>query len=515
MKEEEKYVIGFKHSVNLKSILSSIADFLIIIYPTGIIQSVNRATCDMLEYRENEIVGKKIELIFHEDTNTGSEELKKCAQILSKNMKQNQIFSESGINKLIESGSIKDVLGTCITKTGKRIPVSFTGSVIHDDEDNAIKIIITVHDMRQALALINERTSELTILMERMVQSMAEGVVMVDEHGEVLVINPRARQLLNFDFDTNITAAAWKEKITSIGLREDTMTKFEDNNSMITNEVKISNMGESIFLNCEMTPVKDLQGNRIGIVTIIRDVTKEKEIDRMKTEFISIVSHELRTPLSIIKDGIGLVLDKTLGDINEKQERFLSVADNNIDRLSSVINNLLDISIIEAGKIELKKSSVNLQNLIKGIASTFSRPANDKGLNLTVDLPEKQIDIYADSEKIIQIFTNLISNSLKFSEKGYIKISIRDIGNKVECCVADTGIGIAGEDLSKVFGKFHQFNRVPGSGEKGTGLGLAITKVLVELHGGKIWIESQLGKGTKIYFTFQKYSSDMNKIQNY
>lgn len=229
-----------------------------------------------------------------------------------------------------------------------------------------------------------------------------------------------------------------------------------------------------------------------------------QRLDQLKSDFISTVSHELRTPLSITKEGISLVLGKIPGDINEKQAKILVAAKNNIDRLARIINELLDISKIEAGKAELKKGQVDMTGLIREIVSSFGPEVKKKGLSLKLNLPKKGIDIYADRDKIIQVFTNLISNSLRFTEKGYIKISAVERKKEVECTVADTGRGIPEEDLPRAFGKFQQFGRMAGPGEKGTGLGLSIAKGIIEMHRGKIWVESGPGKGTKFNFILPK-----------
>lgn len=343
--------------------------------------------------------------------------------------------------------------------------------------------------------------------MESMVESMAEGVVMVDERGEVMVVNPRARQLLGLEFEGRVTAKIWEEKTEAIGLREG-IKQCRSDNRLSSKDVVVSMRGESTFLHCDLAPVRNEKNEVIGMVTILRDVTKEKEVDQMKTEFVSIVSHELRTPLSITNEGLSLVLDGISGELNEKQGKILTTAKNNIDRLTNIVNSLLDISKIEAGKVELKRCPVDLNNLIVGLISSFSKRASDKGLEFKTHLPEKPIVFYADAEKITQVFTNLISNALKFTKEGRVEISALEREDEVECSVADTGVGISGDDLHKTFGKFQQFDRVPGAGEKGTGLGLSIAKALVELHHGKIWLESRLGKGSKFSFTLPKYTTE-------
>ena len=249
------------------------------------------------------------------------------------------------------------------------------------------------------------------------------------------------------------------------------------------------------------------EGDIIGIVTILRDITKEKEIDKMKTEFISTVSHELRTPLTTIREAVSQVLDGILGKTTKEQKDFLSVCLGDIDRLRRIINNLLDISKIEAGKVEIKRGMVDIVVLSKEVIANFTPRAREKNLEIKEVLPQETIEVYVDRDKVIQVFTNLIGNALKFTKEGHIEISIADKEEIVECSVSDTGLGISKEDLLRVFSKFQQFGRVDGPGEKGTGLGLSIAKGIVEMHKGKIWVESELDKGSKFTFTLPKYTA--------
>lgn len=236
---------------------------------------------------------------------------------------------------------------------------------------------------------------------------------------------------------------------------------------------------------------------------------KLNELDKLKSDFISTVSHELRTPLAITKEGISIVIDGIPGDINDKQKKVLIIARNNVDRLSRIINDLFNISKIEAGQLELRKTQVSINDLVKQLASSLRLKTKEKGLKLKTDIPKNDINIYIDPDRIIQVFDNLTYNAIKFTEKGSIELSVKDKKNEIECAVKDTGIGISKEDLSKVFQKFQQFDRTPGPGKKGTGLGLAISKGIVELHKGKIWIESELRKGTKFSFVLPKTRDDL------
>ncbi|MCK4883030.1 MAG: diguanylate cyclase [Candidatus Omnitrophica bacterium] len=234
-----------------------------------------------------------------------------------------------------------------------------------------------------------------------------------------------------------------------------------------------------------------------------------QDLDRLKSDFISTVSHELRTPLAITKEGITLIQDGILGEINEKQEKVLVTARDSIDRLARLITSLLDISRIEAGNIEIKKSMISVTKVAEQVASFFETKAADKGLELRVNVPEAGVDAYADNDRIIQVFTNLVGNALKFTDAGSIEISVEEKEDEIECSVADTGKGVTEEDIPKMFVKFQQIGRVHGDGERGTGLGLSIARSIIEMHEGKIWVESEIDKGTKFIFTLPKYAEDV------
>jgi len=247
-----------------------------------------------------------------------------------------------------------------------------------------------------------------------------------------------------------------------------------------------------------------------GIKTLYRELegkTEElKRLDQLKSDFISTVSHELRTPLTIIREAVAQVLDGILGDTTNEQREVLSVGLEDIDRLARIINDLLDISKIERGKLEIKRERTNIAELIKTLHTSFLPKARNRGIEIGIICSSKDIVVYAEKDQLIQVFNNLIGNALKFTDKGSITISAVDKGDVVECSVADTGRGLKEEDASKLFSKFQQFGRGAGPGEKGTGLGLAISKGIVELYKGKIHAESQLGKGTKFIFTIPKFT---------
>jgi len=240
-------------------------------------------------------------------------------------------------------------------------------------------------------------------------------------------------------------------------------------------------------------------------LVFVEDITERKRLEKLKDEFVSNVSHELRTPLSIIKEGVSLVLDEIVGEINKKQRTVLGTSKDNIDRLGRIINDLLDIAKIESGKLTLHKDNIDLVALVRRISQSYEIKIREKDLELKMNFSGEEIFAYVDEDRITQIFMNLINNAIKFTSKGYILLSVIDKDNEIECSVEDTGRGITDEDVPKLFSKFEQFGRIPAGGiDKGTGLGLSIAKALVVSHNGNIRVESKIDSGTKFIFVLPK-----------
>ena len=239
-----------------------------------------------------------------------------------------------------------------------------------------------------------------------------------------------------------------------------------------------------------------------------------QKLDKLKTDFINMASHELRTPLTIIKEAISQVLDGIHGQLTLEQKKVLTICFGGIERLKHLVDDLLDISKIEAGKLELKKEWVDLIILAREVSALFGPKVKSIGLELKENFCSPTAMAYIDKDNIVRVFTNLIGNALKFTGEGHIEIFVKDKPDCVECYVADTGRGISEEDSLRVFGKFEQFGDYPKAKEKGTGLGLNICKKIIELHQGEIWMESVLGKGTKFAFTLPKNTEKENPAKD-
>jgi signal transduction histidine kinase len=229
---------------------------------------------------------------------------------------------------------------------------------------------------------------------------------------------------------------------------------------------------------------------------------KLQELDRLKSSFVSIVSHELRTPMTSIKGYLDNMLDGLTGELSEKQSHYVARIKRSVDRLTRMINDLLDLSRIEAGTVELRPEPVCVSELIDDVVESLKSVANETSITVRVNDPKITPTIHADRDKLQQILTNLLHNAIKFSPQGgsiRVKAGRRDDGF-LQICVADTGGGIPPQEIDKVFDKFYRGHSL-ASGALGTGLGLFITKNLVEMHGGQIWVTSEIGKGSEFSFT--------------
>lgn len=228
---------------------------------------------------------------------------------------------------------------------------------------------------------------------------------------------------------------------------------------------------------------------------------KNQEIARLKSEFASMVSHELRTPLTAIKGGLSIVYNDAAGNLSANQKHFLEISDKNIDRLTRLVNNVLDYQKLQSGLIEFNMTETDLNELVTNTMKDFEPIAANKNLKLKTELQADLPKCALDGDKITQVLTNLLNNAVKFSEKGTITIkTARWDPNAVRVSVEDEGAGIEEKDLPKLFQTFSQITNQANLKKGGSGLGLAISKGIVEGYGGRIGVESAYGKGSTFYF---------------
>ena len=251
-------------------------------------------------------------------------------------------------------------------------------------------------------------------------------------------------------------------------------------------------------------PFPDPDPERSGMLVLLRDLSAEAEAERVKQDFVSMVGHELRTPLTLIRTTIDLLVERDAGALNSTQERIVEVLRNNADRLMSLITDLLDMSALDSGRMQINPSLIEMDSIVRGVMEDVQSGVLAKQHSLRVDVPAS-LPVWADSARAQQVLQDLVSNAIKYTPVGgVIEITARDVpGGFAEVSVTDNGIGIPPEEQTHLFEKFYRTTagrRTTG----GTGLGLAIARSIVDLHGGRIWCESDGRTGSRFVFTLPR-----------
>jgi len=336
--------------------------------------------------------------------------------------------------------------------------------------------------------------------------SIADGVVVSNTEGRIILVNPAAerilgtagKQLIGRDFHTLFSAfnAQGREEATAA-----METLLSTSDSGVSKVFKTILEIDNRVIHAHLSPVLTRREEFLGVVIIFRDITKEVEADRAKSEFVSTVSHELRTPMTAIKGYTDLLYAGAVGPINTEQKRFLQIIKSNTDRLTALINDLLDISRVETGRVRFEPKPVQIGEVIADVVNALAGQAEVKRQTLTYEVMGGLPEIMGDRDRLNQVLTNLVSNAIRYTpEEGTIEVRAYLVEGAVRVDVRDTGIGIAPEDLGRIFERFYRADHPMVQETSGTGLGLPIVKMFVEMHGGRVWVESELGKGST--FTF-------------
>jgi NtrC-family two-component system sensor histidine kinase KinB len=360
-----------------------------------------------------------------------------------------------------------------------------------------VKKLKSYHDLNIDQIVTEKRKSDAII------RSIDDGIVVVDNEFKVTDINPTAAKALNLEPDQmqnkHILEVVKHEELFNYvkhTIETGQSPAIEERKNILT----IEQEGKQRHYQFSITPVHGKAGPLLGVVLVLRDVTRLTELDRLKSEFVMTASHELRTPLTSIGMSIKLLLEKTMGKLGEKEQQLLLAAHEDLQRLKTLVNNLLDLSKIEAGRMEMEFENISLHTLCENAVGVLKSQIDGKGICLTLDLPQHLSPVKADANKIIWVLTNLISNALHYTENGgSIRLSAEQLGPYVHVSVSDNGPGIPFEVQSKIFDKFVQIKSDKALG--GSGLGLTICKEIVHAHGGTIWVESTPGEGSTFTFT--------------
>ncbi len=334
-------------------------------------------------------------------------------------------------------------------------------------------------------------------------ENSAVAITMMDEQERLVSWNKFMERLLGMDGNdlylkpirSLYPADEW-EKIRGCDIGQEGMQRHLETRMLRRD-------GKPIDVAISLSVLTDSDGKTTGSIGVIRDITERREAEErvkeaveLKSQFVSTVSHELRTPLAAIKEGVAIVLDEVTGRINADQKKFLDIAKRNVDRLADLIGDVLDFQKLEAGRMKLDLQTNSIDEVVSDVHETMALYARKSQVELSFDTAKGMPRAKFDRAKIIQVFTNLISNAIKFTpEEGRVSVNVQQQNADWVISVSDAGMGIPKEALPKIFERFYRVNR-PGIEIQGTGLGLAIVRKIVTMHGGRIEVESEVDRGT-------------------
>jgi len=342
-------------------------------------------------------------------------------------------------------------------------------------------------------------------------EAVADGVLVTDPNNEITLFNPSAQHILNLDSSevmghslddfTGLFGRAAQTWMNTIRKWSDNPTSYETGDSY----AEQITLDDRRVVSIHLAPV--VMGSEfLGTVSIFRDITHQVEVDRLKSEFVAIVSHELRTPMTSIKGYVDILLMGAAGALNEQQEGYLQIVKDNAERLNILVNDLLDVSRIEAGKVELSIHPLEIRSIVEEVVSDLIRESEEAGkpMSINIDLAGDIPRVPGDEERVRQILNNLVSNAYLYTPaEGQISIRGEVQNDCIQLSVQDNGIGILPQDQNRVFERFYRGENPLVLASSGTGLGLSIVQQLIAMHHGRLWFESSgiPGEGSAFFFT--------------
>ena len=350
---------------------------------------------------------------------------------------------------------------------------------------------------------VQQRRNEL----EAILRGIGDGVIVTDPELGVLLMNPVATHI--FHVGPDVTASAPLSDIIPHPellslLRDALLGQVEP----AMREISLSPDGGSraTIYQALASRVSSPDGKTRGVVAVLRDISSQKELERMKSDFLSVVSHELKTPLHSIKGFVDIILMGKTGPLNATQSDFLGTVRDQTNLLQNLISDLLEFQRLESGQVKLRLTDMSLAEVASTVAEKLKPVADQVQVQLVNQIDPQIPTVEADPMRIEQVLTNLVDNAIKFTPAfGQVTIRATDLGEKIQVSVSDTGIGIPSGELEKIFDRFYQVDSGSTRHYRGTGLGLTICKHIIEYHHGRIWAESEVDKGSTFLFVLSKH----------
>lgn len=477
-----------------RDVSEAVGEYLWEINLEGHYTYVSERSLSVLGYRHEDLLGRNaFDLVYEDDFNW-------LRESFASNVEHQQPFQ-------LEYRSV--------TEQGEVVWIAATGIPRIDDQGHLIGYRgagMNISKRKQAEEALKQALGDLNAILD----NLADGLLVTDTTGRITRFNPVLRRMFNLT-----TGEVVGHTCEELGLMDvdGLLQNLQDTPSHQAATAEVQLEGKRIGQALATSVWESLPGESdrvyIGSVVLIRDVTLEKEVDRMKTDFIATVSHELRTPLTSVLGFASIVLEKLEDKIfpllpqgdrkaqrhQERVRQNLNIIVSEAERLTTLINDVLDIAKMEAGKVEWDQEPLSVLEVLEQAIAASSSLFERDNLRLVTEFPEQLPPILGDRDRLIQVVINLLSNAVKFTEAGKIICRACYENAQIRVEVQDTGIGIASDDLPKVFEKFKQVGETLTDKPKGTGLGLPICKQILEHHGGRIWVESELGQGSRFTFT--------------
>ncbi len=474
--------------VHAESIVSEANDGLVGMTQTGEITDWNLAAEEMFGWSHDEAVGRRLsDLVIPEGYRAAHERgLRRFAET-----REGPV-----LNKTIEIWGLH--------RSGREVPVELTIWCVGEGDDYSFYAFVRDISERRAS---EEALQESRARKDALFASLAEGVIMTDEDSRIFSINPAMERLAG-KTEVEVRGLTYDAAYPAFDAKGNLLSREERTLNKIFETLEItSSQGFNLFFETKdghrvpvsvtAAPMIDEQGELLGAVEIVRDVSREQEVDQLKSSLVSTVSHELRTPLTMIHGFSELLLERPMEAAESRVA--LGHIHGSAERLARLIEDLLSVSRIDSGRLSLNLKPVEVADTLADAVAPFVEQT-DRDIQLRVEPGTGKV--LADRDKLIQIVTNLVSNAIKYSTDGEpVHVSAGPLEEKVEITVEDHGVGLTADELAQVFEKFFRANRTDVQAVGGTGLGLYITRALIEGHGGDIRVESKSGQGSRFIFT--------------
>lgn len=375
----------------------------------------------------------------------------------------------------------------------------FTHKILLDSTDEVGELAFALNSMAND---IENKVKEIQIRNQHLaaiLQSMIEGIIVVDRAGNILSINTPIERMFGIR-DEDARNKLLLEAISNNDI-SDIVSDVLKSGVFKSREIS-SIWPKHMIFRIDVSPIFQ-SGGITGALVVIHDITEFRRLEAVRRDFVANVSHELKTPLTSIKGFVETLLEGAIDD-KDNARHFLQIIEEHANRLNSLINDLLDLSSIESGYSKLQRENINIRDLTDRAILGFSSQLKNKMIHVDSQI-SPSFAVSADKDKLNQVFTNLIDNAIKFNkERGFIKIYADDLGDRLKIIIEDSGSGIPSQDIPRIFERFYRVDKARSRELGGTGLGLSIVKHIVELHGGSVGVESSEGFGSKFWFILPK-----------